>query len=178
MLSLQRKNLDYKTGNDIAPTNLHKSQVETYASQVAATFHFGVADDAKALVNRLGGKVHYLSLDEMVEESGSIYVHGQNDFDMVLPQYTSPIRDRFTIAHELGHYFLHSNQGERRIIATRLGSTRLEWEANWFAAQLLMPKNEFETKLRKTKNLAVVANGFDVSMDAAEVRRKSLGIDI
>ena len=82
--------------------------------------------------------------------SGAIYVHGRGDFDIVLPQFTSPLRDRFTIGHELGHYFLHSRQGERPLVAYRQGSGRLEWEANWFAAGLLMPKDEF---LRAAKPL-------------------------
>ncbi len=56
-------------------------------------------------------------------------------------------RRRFTIAHEIGHYCLHSNQ-HRRFIDTRKNMSRTgsywdtyEYEANAFAAELLMPES-------------------------------------
>jgi len=112
----------------------------------------------------------------MMEESGSIFVHAPNDFDILLAQYTSPIRDRFTLAHEIGHYYLHSNQGDNPIVATRKGSTRIEWEANWFAAELLMPRSEFQRIHRKLREWPAIACHFKVSVDAVKVRGSSLGI--
>lgn len=130
MKDMRRHHITYTLGDEITPTNLRKAQVEEYARKVAAKLSFGVGDDPRDLVTRLGGKVHFQSLDDMMDESGSIFVHAPNDFDILLAHYTSPIRDRFTLAHELGHYYLHSNQGEFPIVATRQGSTRIEWEAN------------------------------------------------
>jgi len=176
MQDLRREGIRYLVGDEIQPTNLFKEKVEEFAAQVASTLKFKPGSDPKELVEQLEGRIHYRSLYELVEESGSIFVHAEHDFDIVLPQYTSPIRDRFTVAHELGHYFLHSNQGETQIIATRLGSTRIEWEANWFAAELLMPKEMFIKLYNQTKDLAALTNHFRVSAEAAEVRRKSLGI--
>jgi Zn-dependent peptidase ImmA (M78 family) len=49
----------------------------------------------------------------------------------------APVRKRFTIAHELGHLFLHPAGQEFRD-ATFTGGPK-ESEANWFAADLLMP---------------------------------------
>ena len=85
------------------------------------------------VVERLGGQIHYQELDDWIDEGGSILVHGAHDFDILLPLYTSPLRDQFTIGHELGHYFLHSKQGQRPLIAHRhaAASDRSEWEANW-----------------------------------------------
>lgn len=52
-------------------------------------------------------------------------------------------RDRFTLAHELGHYFMHRNVD---LAMSRIDSTynvpayrKSEWQANTFAAALLMP---------------------------------------
>jgi Zn-dependent peptidase ImmA (M78 family) len=176
MRDLRREGIKYLMGGEISPTNLPKKQVEDFTTQVATALHFDVGGDLRGLIEQLEGRLHYQSLFELVEESGSIFVHGECDFDILLPQYTSPTRDRFTLAHELGHYFLHSNQGETQIIATRLGSTRIEWEANWFAAQLLMPREPFIKRFKKTTDLAAIASIFKVSVDAAEVRRKSLGL--
>jgi Zn-dependent peptidase ImmA (M78 family) len=51
-------------------------------------------------------------------------------------------RPRFTVAHELGHLFLHQKESQR---FARASSSQIqpyensEWQANTFAAELLMP---------------------------------------
>ncbi|MGZ0175141.1 MAG: ImmA/IrrE family metallo-endopeptidase, partial [Planctomycetales bacterium] len=124
-----------------------------------------------------GGRIKHRKYRKNVTPptSGSIFVHGTEDFDICLPTYTSPLRDRFTIAHELGHYFLHSDQGEIPIVAFRNGSTRIEWEANWFAASLLMPKAEFRQAASRDLSVAALAARFGVSQEAARVRKEALG---
>ena len=108
----------------------------------------------------------------------TIYVHRKNDFDIVLPDYSTPRRDRFTIAHELGHFFLHSWMGERPLKAARNGSDRAEWEANWFAAGLLMPKAQFKSAHGEKRSLSWLADRFDVSEHAAKIRCSVLGLQI
>ena len=176
MNTFERSKIPYLQGDAIPRTNLSKADIEKYVCDVAEAFEFKVGDDLQEFVQRLGGRIHYQSLDEMMAESGSIYVHDKADFDILLPHYTSPTRDRFTTAHEIGHYFLHSNQGEQPIIAMRQGSTRIEWEANWFAAQLLMPRDAFREIVLSATNDAEIAWHFGVSLEAVAVRRKSLGI--
>jgi len=175
-MSSYRRDLQYREGDEIKPSNAYKSAVETYARSVAKIGEFSVGDDPSDLVEKIGGRVHYESLDEVVSENGSIFVHGPSDFDILLTEYTSPRRDRFTIAHELGHYFLHSEQGEFPIIAYRQGSTRIEWEANWFAAALLMPADEFREAWGRLQDISELAEEFGVSEDAARVRRESLNV--
>ncbi len=68
---------------------------------------------------------------------------------------------RFTLAHELGHYFLNHGRymtresirsqdiDQSQLITIPRGEVeRLEWQANAFASCLLMPKNEFLMALR------------------------------
>jgi hypothetical protein len=175
MINLRRPNISYKEGDRIPPSNLCKQRVEEYAAQVAKVAEFGVGDDPGQLVDRLGGRITYHDLDEWLNEDGSVFVHAEADFEIVLPSYTSPLRDRFTVAHELGHYFLHSDQGAQPMVAYRKGSTRIEWEANWFAASLLMPRQKFRAACQQSHdNLAVVSAKFGVSIDAARVRRDSI----
>lgn len=55
-------------------------------------------------------------------------------------------RRRFTIAHELGHWELHSNHSQFLCDADDMrdyGRSILEMEANHFAAELLMPTSHF-----------------------------------
>ena len=55
----------------------------------------------------------------------------------------------------------------------------MEWEANWFAASLLMPEEEFKIKFIDFNNcIEKVANYFKVSVVVAEVRAKVLGLGI
>ena len=61
------------------------------------------------------------------------------------------------------------------MVAQRFGSTRVEWEANWFAAGFLMPAAEF-TSVCRAADLAEAARHFKVSVPAAEARAKALGL--
>ncbi|WP_270505597.1 ImmA/IrrE family metallo-endopeptidase [Paraclostridium sordellii] len=83
-------------------------------------------------------------------------------------------RDLFTIAHELGHLLLHSNQ---KVELARGDSPMMiyestEWQANTFAAALLMPADKITSEDTKF----TVARKFGVSITAAELRLKKLGI--
>jgi len=175
-MQVRRSHIRYKEADEIEPTNVSKDKVEEYSRSVADAFSFKVGDDPVVLIDRLGGRISYQNLDDWIAEGGSIFVHKTNDFDVLLPRYTHPLRDRFTIAHELGHYFLHSGQGETPIIAHREGSTRIEWEANWFAAALLMPKAEFASEFQRLNDVGRIARQFGVSKAAAEVRKNALAL--
>lgn len=175
-LNFRRRTISYLEGENILPSNLMKDRVEDYAEQVAAFGEFEIGESPADLAKKFGGKIHFAQMDDWKDENGSIFVHEESDFDIILPLYTSPRRDTFTVAHELGHYFLHSNQGENPIVAYRKGSTRIEWEANWFAAALLMPQTPFRKACEKTDDIARLAAKFNVSQDAVKVRRDALGI--
>lgn len=82
-------------------------------------------------------------------------------------------RDRFTLAHELGHYLMHDKKHVKlaRIEAGKSieAFRNPEWQANTFAAELLMPIN-----LIDTNNPFVIANEFGVSLKAAQIRAKKI----
>lgn len=88
---------------------------------------------------------------EFEKDGGSLVIYKDNRFTIKLPSSTSPLRDNFTIAHELGHYVLHFDKTIDRsedLIFHRYGTGKDEWQANRFAAAFLMPRQEF-LKLRK-----------------------------
>lgn len=155
---------------------LTKNEVFGIAEEVAKTLSYRPGHEIEPIVAKLGGKIHYLDyLAWKNTESGSILVNGPKDFDIFVSRFTSPLRDRFTIAHELGHYFLHSDQGQKQIHAARNGSNPVEWEANWFAAAFLMPAKDFnEAWSQSSGDLESVAAKFLVSTKAVDVRRRSL----
>ena len=96
-----------------------------------------------------------------------------------------PNRQRFTLAHEIGHHVLHQDiliagvhvdKGIlRRDTVSSAGSDIKEIEANAFASQLLMPNNEIH-KLSKDLDLddddaiRSLANKFKVSVAALQYR--------
>ena len=105
----------------------------------------------------------------------------------------SPVRQRFTIAHELGHYLLHRESESLfvdkhfKILFRSQGQTsteiKKEQDANAFAAAILMPKNRLEEKINEssfdlTDDEAVkrIAQMFDVSVMAMTYRIANLHI--
>lgn len=94
-----------------------------------------------------------------VKESGAIAVkeskNKSEEVKFIIVNEADPIsRRRFTVAHELGHYFLHAKNGE--IYAHRdfgtAPDTKAEREANIFATAILMPKNIVKKRVRELKN--------------------------
>lgn len=106
----------------------------------------------------------------------------------------APVRQRFTIAHELGHFYLHEGKtlivdqsaviNKRDQLASE-GSNDEEIEANAFAASILMPEKmvrDFAGRELK-QNPATredfvgnLAKTFDVSAEAMSIRLSNLGI--
>lgn len=106
----------------------------------------------------------------------------------------SPRRQRFTIAHELGHYCLHKGKPlivdqsvmvNKRNDVSSQATSQEEIEANQFAAALLMPdpwvkrasQAQFATGVSSRDHLVTaLAREFDVSVDAMGWRLINLGI--
>lgn len=99
-----------------------------------------------------------------------------------------PNRRRFTIAHELGHYYLH-NGGARMFVDKRdwrasAGVDRREIEANRFAAALLMPEpllraavgSRILDAFENEAELSDLADRFGVSRQAITLRLKNLDL--
>lgn len=102
------------------------------------------------------------------------------------------VRQRFTVAHELGHYFLH--EGERlhvdraahfrlRSALASQGIDTSEIEANRFAAELLMPRAMVDADMKAAHALDVLDDEFltklsrkyGVSSQAMVLRLTNLG---
>ena len=95
---------------------------------------------------------------------------------ITLPRSTSEARNNFTIAHELGHIFLQHKLENNKIARSGL-STLPEIAANAFAAEFLMPKDEFCKAAEDCdNNEQILAEKFNVSQSAALIRMIALGI--
>jgi Zn-dependent peptidase ImmA (M78 family) len=90
-------------------------------------------------------------------------------------------RQAFTVAHELGHFSLHSTKEKEtfyRSDMAKLGKEDLreEREANWFAASLLMPRQLVETTWPIMQDVNEMAELFRVSYSAMRYRLMNLGL--
>ncbi|SRR5258706_1395345 len=135
--------------------------------------------------------------EELGEISGLIFREGSQVIIGVNSSHP-PKRKRFTIAHELGHFFLHS---ENPLFVDKVFAVKLrdhvsseainkdEIEANAFAAELLMPSKFLREDFSKVKSgvldyenedigdaIKSLADRYDVSTHAMTVRLINLGV--
>ena len=133
-----------------------------------------------------GAQVKFSPLDE--ELSGMLYIKDSMPIIGVNSQH-HPNRQRFTIAHELGHLILHKRQllnqvhidkkfpALMRDVDASAGIDLIEIQANHFAAELLMPTDIIRKELHKRKfyiddeqPIKQLAKKFRVSKQALEYR--------
>jgi len=163
---------------DATPCLARKESIETFASKFAADIGYELGGPLDPVVQKLGGKIIYQDMTELGDSAdASVRVFGKGNFEIYLPNFTTSERDRFSIAHEIGHYVLHYPLKNQPMKAARFGSNRVEWEANWFAAGFLMPADAFRKFFAKEGGrLGSVAAHFRVSLAAAEARAKTLNL--
>ena len=106
----------------------------------------------------------------------------------------SPVRQRFSIAHELGHFVLHKNKmqlfidkGYAAVVfrnqRSSSGEIKMEREANAFAAAILMPESLIKEEMASREFdfadesvLNDLAEIFEVSTQAMSYRLANLGL--
>lgn len=124
---------------------------------------------------------------EVKSESFDVNISGQFQHEEGQPviRYNDKeplVRQRFTIAHELGHFALNHPGGFRDNFRIYLDeSVRkdiFERQANQFASELLMPEGAvmWVVKSSKSNNVYDYARRFNVSPMAMHFRVKNLGI--
>jgi Zn-dependent peptidase ImmA (M78 family) len=148
----------------------------------------------KMIAKRLGLNVVEKILDSDV--SGLLVSHKRIDGAsfIFVNEKDSPVRRRFTISHEIGHFVLrhkfdnenvHIDRGFHaipRLSSAVSGVDEREVEANQFAASLLMPANFVneiiqEVGLPLTENkISDIAKLFKVSEQAMTIRLTTLNL--
>ena len=121
--------------------------------------------------------------------SGVVSKRG-DEVSILLDYDDIPARKRFSIAHEIGHYVLHmeaaddyeivDNEDNFRTITHDFDNwdddRRMEWEANIFAAALLMDEELVRKEWNLEKDIKILAWKFQVSESAMAVRLSSLNL--
>lgn len=163
--------------------------VEKITNAVQLLQKYDIADtlpvDVEGICEKEGFTVNFVDLSRLEKEYkkaiyGVLYVHPDGK-DIFVSERDIPERQRFTIAHELAHYYLHlgDNPPEQgSIISFRGERSRREHEADQFAAELLMPEDAVWGFVEegRTPFISDFAQGFDVSKAAMRYRLDKLNL--
>jgi Zn-dependent peptidase ImmA (M78 family) len=173
-------------GSRPSPILWPRQSVEDFAGALASSLGYLEHFEISKIVADFGGRVLKKDFWEDGEGDGSLVVKGKFEFEIHIPTHAIEARNRFTIAHEFGHYVLHYRLQEASfeadktrypLRASRYGSGREEWEANWFAAGFLMPREHFSERCRQLGGDEYeLARQFRVSVHAAQVRMQVLNL--
>lgn len=163
-----------------------KASIQKFAEDVAKKLEFRFANNIESVVARLGGEIVVGSSGDGDQVSGSIIAKAIDDFTIFVSPLTSLKRDKFTIAHEIGHLLIHLNAIKKADPDAQMRATRwvdednpqqqrAEWEANWFAASFLMPTDDF-TDTYNENGLEETSLIFGLSESTIKIRAGSLGL--
>lgn len=146
--------------------------------------NYGSIDNLKPPIrlDRLFSKYGLTLKVAEMEEEGIAGVYDRDKKTIVVNEDDSYHRQVFTIAHELGHFFLHKElKWDIFYRADQFDHVddmkKSELEANWFAICLLMPKIVVENYAWGLgRNVTRIAEAFEVSNRAALYRMQHLGL--
>lgn len=131
---------------------------------------------------------------ELPDETSGVIQKVDNGVSTILSNSRhAKVRQKFTIAHELGHFLLSSKSGifvDKKIYfrdsRTQPASDPEEIVANIFAAELLMPTHHVKRELNRIiKNgvidiedniIAPLAEKFEVSTIAMSIKLQNMGL--
>lgn len=130
--------------------------------------------------------------EDLSKLSGAIsYNNDNSEYSIYINESKPHTRQYFTTAHELGHYFLHKEiietegiivdsdffDGNRSLLRLDGATTsRIETEANVFAAALIMPAHLVKEAWYELEEVEECAKVFNVSVSAMSIRLEKLGL--
>jgi Zn-dependent peptidase ImmA (M78 family) len=161
-------------------TNLYSKEWKRIAvetQEVIKGFHCEAPVKIGAIAKSLGLIVKKSTLSARI--SGEIRKEG-NDVVIRVNRHDAISRQRFTIAHEIAHFLLHSEYIGDGIVDDVLYrstlSNTMESEANRLAADLLMPNSllvdcfKTHSVLNKDMRVEKIAEDLNVSVTALKIR--------
>ena len=124
--------------------------------------------------------VNFVPSHRLGEESGLTTDQVTGKLEMFVNEGEPPVRQRFSLLHELKHAIdfdnaptLHAKLGRGN---ATVQASQIEAIANDFAAHVLMPTPLVKREWFTWRELPLVANVFNVSVEAMATRLEKLGI--
>ncbi len=132
--------------------------------------------DLDDFILKIGLRLERCVMDDDI--SGKLQRNYDGDWVISVNTLHHPKRQRFTLAHELGHYFLHRHRSIEFVDKALYRSSQMssiEYEANNFAGALLMPKDLITEFIRiNGTDAELISDYFNVSVLAAKIRVETL----
>jgi Zn-dependent peptidase ImmA (M78 family) len=135
------------------------------------------------IADKLGYDVFYFDVNQTNRHISGAVIYGKDGSrgNILINPEEPESRKNFTLAHEIGHIVLNHNDDGRIVdqrsdILNPKNGTR-EWQANEFAAELLMPEGEFKRQWGINKSMAMLAEFFNTSISSTAIRIQKLGIE-
>ena len=167
-----------------------RSQIERRAKDILVQHGlYAVPVDPVDLASKLGIGVYNAKFAD--DSLAGLISKRENRVQILVEQSDPPYRKRFSIAHELGHHFLHLPNGgeivDKRVdmfrekqptAGIRSEQRNREIEANWFAAALLMPEDLVREHWAENPSVIVLARMFNVSEEAMGYRIDALDLEV
>ncbi|WGR57417.1 ImmA/IrrE family metallo-endopeptidase [Paracoccus versutus] len=155
-------------------------RVLSYCQEMGLITEFGSVDIQRLILN---DDNLTLKFEDLADKDAYIMHAGGASYIIGINSKHPKNRQRFSMAHEYAHYQLHRNQitefpeGER-ILHRDGNSIPIEWQANRFAAKILMPKTAVESAMIKSDGRIVeAALALKVSVAALQFRQEELSRD-
>jgi Zn-dependent peptidase ImmA (M78 family) len=168
-------------------TPTRRKEIRDFAGRVYKATKCTLPVNVDMVVQRLGG-----TISERADLSAEAMILKSSETSFAINLRTGPPnRRKFSVAHEIGHLFLHMgylvDKDRWSKVTTfvdsmeRAGYSVQEFEAHEFAGSLLMPEADFRAIAAQHLTtggyvLPPIAERFDVSVDAARTRGRWLGL--
>lgn len=156
-------------------------KLDSKASDIIRRFQEDYPVKVGRLAKELGLRVLLKPLPAKI--SGEIRPSNEtpSGFEININRFEKNTRQRFTIAHEIGHYLLHSHLigggiTDSVLYRSRL-SNQIEAEANRTAADILMPKHLVE-RVAKDLNLRFTDDSVEHFAEALQVSKQAMRIRV
>jgi Zn-dependent peptidase ImmA (M78 family) len=152
--------------------------------------------DVERIARKVGYEVVFLHYENDV--SGTVMMNPDGTLTIGINTFHAPVRQRFSIAHEIGHARLHASSLKTRPFVdpparvlfrdgtSSLGEDPQEIQANQYAAGLLMPaafvQSVGQRLIDRNQSIAVddfvstLADRFEVSEQAMRYRLVTFGV--
>jgi predicted transcriptional regulator len=124
-----------------------------------------------------------VAVSDRISGSGLLVSAAGGERGILLNRHETGERQRFTIAHEIGHAVLHpdrsAHEGVEDLAARRPRRERsrglVEWSCDYFAACLLMPRGWINAAAREATGVRSLARMFAVSSPTMRIRLEECG---
>lgn len=162
--------------------HVNQHEIKSYANKVTKKYNLSYPLDIHTFVNTLGFEVKYVDTGNC--DAYTIIANGQK-LMLLNQQIKSKSRISFTLAHELGHYFIPAHMEplyacniDELEPDNKVVNKKEEREADLFASELLLPSKFIEKNcIRCFQDIISVAQKYKISIPTAAIRMMAYSYD-